>query len=177
MSIVEQQPVPEWSLLKTFRAGTDSQAWGDYLDCFTTRIERAALLPDYVFAFYTGEAFRAERWILRFAVNKPSIDDDVRALAEGTATQFSAWVVRQRTETQLLLEDFQGKTRSWLAITTPAQGATQLYFGSGIKSARNPTTGAAEMSWGFRWLSGFHIYYSRVLLGAGRRRLLARVSR
>jgi hypothetical protein len=176
MSSIEQVQVPNWALLKTYRATTNPQAWDDHDDCFTSRIDRPVALPDFVFAFYTGEAFRVERWILRFAVNKPSSDDDVRALAAGSATQFSAWVVRQRTDTQLLLEDFQGSTRSWLAVTTPSPGTTLLHFGSGIKSVRNAATGAPEMSRGFRWLSGFHTYYSRVLLGAARRRLLAGVA-
>jgi hypothetical protein len=79
--------------------------------------------------------------------------------------------VLARTDTQLLLGDFQNRTRSWLAVLPLPAGGTRLHFGSGIRSVIDRNTGAAKMSWGFRALGGFHVLYSRILLGAARRKL------
>jgi hypothetical protein len=169
--------VPDWSLLKTYRAPKNPEAWDYYQDCFTAKVDRSVALSEYIEAFYTGTAFRMERWILRFAVNKPSTDTDVRALAAGTATTFSAWRLLQRTDLQILLEDFQGRTRSWLAVLPAPQtidGLTVLHFGSGIAATQASASAAPVMPRGFRWLSSFHVRYSEVLLHAARRQLARR---
>jgi hypothetical protein len=171
---IDRTAVPEWSLLRVYRAPVNPEAWDFYQDCFTAEVARTVSLSEFIEAFYTGTAFRLERWILRFAVSKPSTDTDVRALAAGQAPTFSAWKVLQRTETQILLEDFQGRTRSWLAVrpaVNPAQTATLLHFGSGIAATTNPKSYTPELSRGFRWLAGFHIRYSEVLLHAARQNL------
>ncbi len=170
---IDRTPVPDWSLLRRYRAPENPEAWDFYQDCFTAHVPRVVTLSEYIEAFYKGTAFRLERWILRFAVSKPSTDADVQALAAGHAQTFSAWNVLQRTESQILLEDFQGRTRSWLAVlpSGSAQPETRLHFGSGIAAISNPQSQAPEISLGFRLLGGFHIRYSEVLLDAARRAL------
>jgi hypothetical protein len=174
---ISRNEVPDWSLLKTYRATENPEAWDFYHDCFTVKIDRAVDLGEYIEAFYMGSAFRIERWILRVAVQKPSTDTDVRALAAGTATTFSAWRVLQRADAQILLEDFQGRTRSWLAVVPAPQTAsdvTILHFGSGIAAARTPKSNTPEMPRSFRWLRGFHLRYSEVLMHQARRQLARR---
>jgi hypothetical protein len=129
-------------------------------------------LAEWVEAFYTAPVFRIERWILGALIKKPSSDAEARELSMGGRDAFSAWRVFERTDTQILLGDFQGKTRSWLAVL-PQHSSMLLYFGSGIRSVPHPKTGAPSLTWGFRVLSGFHLRYSAVLLATGRRHLAA----
>ncbi len=168
---VSQKLVPDFSLLRTYRAPLHADAWNAFLDCFTTDLTSAVSLAEFISAFYDSVPFRLERRIIQALIGRPSTTQDVQALAGGTAEDFAAWVVLERTETQLLLGDFRGQTRSWLAVRPLPGGGTQLLFGSGIRSVSDPVTGAPSRSWGFRALGGFHLLYSRVLLGAARRRL------
>ncbi len=70
-------------------------------------------------AFYTTWIFKLERAILKWAVSRASTDLDAKRLAEGEIDRFSAWSVEDRNDNQLLMSDFQGRTRSWL-MTLPA---------------------------------------------------------
>jgi len=87
---------------------------GSYVDCYTTDIAGPVTQAEFIEAFYTTPVFRLERLILRWAVWKPSADDEARALATGHSDSFAAWKVEGRTGNQLLLCDFLGRTRSWL---------------------------------------------------------------
>ncbi len=173
MFSIEQTPVPRWALLKTYRAPNNAAAWDAYQDCFRAPIGRPVTLTEWLAAFYTAPVFRVERWILAALVRMPSTDAEARELASGRRDRFAAWRVVARSDTQLLLEDFKGRTRSWLAVLPldAGQGGTLLYFGSGIRTVRDPRNGESKMTWGFRALSGFHIRYSEILLATGRRRL------
>lgn len=141
------------------------------MDCFAAELPRTVSLAEFILAFYDSLPFRLERRIIQALIGRPSTTQDVHALARGTAEDFAAWVVLERTDTQILLGDFRGQTRSWLAVRPLPGGGTQLLFGSGIRSVPDPVTGAPTRSWGFRALGGFHLLYSRVLLGAARRGL------
>jgi len=141
------------------------------MDCFAAELPRTVSLAEFIRAFYDSLPFRLERRIIQVLIGRPSTAQDVQALASGTVEDFAAWVVLERTDTQLLLGDFRGQTRSWLAVRPLPGGGTQLLFGSGIRSVPDPVTGVPTRSWGFRALGGFHLLYSRVLLGAARRRL------
>jgi hypothetical protein len=128
----------------------------------------------YVNAFYTTFAFRLERSILKWAVAKPSTDSEVVQLAMGALENFAAWHVEKRCHNQLLLCDFQGRTRSWLMVAplgADAGHGTRLYFGSAVVGRKHSKTGKSAMGFGFRVLLGFHKLYSMVLLGSARRRL------
>ena len=123
-------------------------------------------------AFYTTWLFRLERWILRFAVARPSTDEEARQLARGERAAFAAWSVEARATDQLLMCDFTGRTRSWLMVA-PAAGAsgTRLYFGSAVVPVRDPKTGETGLGPVHGPLIGFHKVYSRMLLRAAARRL------
>lgn len=161
--------LPEDALLdRCLRAGA-------YVDCYVTNVPNIVSQAEYVEAFYTTVVFRLERLLLGWFASRPSSDGDAHELAGGRRTSFAAWQVEGRSNDQLLLADFTGRTRSWL-MTEPAPAAspnpgTRLYFGSavipvaGVRSAE-PTLGLA-----FGSLLGFHKVYSRVLLLAARARV------
>lgn len=139
---------------------------GAYTDCYVTDVSRAVSHARYVEAFYTTWVFKLERWILTWAVRKPSTDEQARQLAAGTLDSFAAWSVEQRADNQILLCDFLGSTRSWLMVT-PLGTDTRLYFGSAVVKR-----GPAGIGRSYRLLLAFHKLYSRVLLSAAARRLV-----
>jgi len=167
---ITQQPVPEDSLLKTYRGGSRPERWVGQGDCFAVAVAQPVSLGDFVFAFYTSPVFRIERAILRILAGAPSTDAEARGVADGSGSSFAIWRVGQRTTTQLLMCDRFEKTRSWFQVAPMEGGGTLLRFGSAVASSRNRETGALSVGRGFRWLMGFHVLYSRVLLGAARRR-------
>ena len=169
MSPVRSQALPADVLLARYAAA------GGYADCFVIDVPISVSHAEYVEAFYTTWLFRLERWVL-LLVARPSTDADARQLARGERTSFAAWSVEARAPDQLLVCDYQGKTRSWLMVE-PAlhQGAaiTRLYFGTGIVPART-RSGDTRMTLFFRALLPFHKRYARALLRAAGARLAAR---
>lgn len=167
-------PVPESSLLH--RCLRD----GAFADCYVTEIGRSVTHAEFVAAFYTTWVFRLERFILRWWFSKPSTDDEARALAAGTANAFAAWRVEGRGESEILLADFTGRTRSWLSAAPAAhdpsarEPGTRLYFGSAVMPITSTATGRKELGGRFDALLGFHKIYSRVLLRAASARLAAK---
>jgi hypothetical protein len=168
---IEQEAVPSDSLLKTYRGGARPEHWGLQGDCFAVVVDAPITLSDFVFAFYTSPVFRVERGILRLLAGAPSTDAGARGVAEGSATTFAIWRVGERTATQLLMCDRFEKTRSWFQVAPMEGGGTLLRFGSAVAGSRNRETGALLMGRWFRWLIGFHVLYSRILLGAACRRV------
>lgn len=136
------------SLLESYRAA------GGYVDCFIAEVPRAVSLPQLIEAFYASAAFRPERWLIGAVLGRRADNADVARLAAGETQHFSAWSVEARREDQILLCDFQGRTRSWLMVQ-PVTGGTRLHFGSAVVKSGDPI---------FRALLGFHTFYSRVLL-------------
>lgn len=162
--------LPEKALLNRYdRAGY-------YHDCFVTEAAGRISLEQYVLAFYTTALFRLERFILKWAVSRPSTDAQVAALAQGKVKAFAAWQVEDRREDQLLLSDFRGRTRSWLMVSAShdAQSAyTRLYFGSAIVPDQTEASGRPRIGPMYRALLGFHKTYSVALLGSARQKLLS----
>jgi hypothetical protein len=148
-------PVPQGALLGKY---VRDRA---YADCYVTDIARAVSHAQFVEAFYTTAVFKLERLILKWAISRPSTDDEARQLAAGTLDAFAAWRVEDRARDQLLLCDIFGRTRSWLMAASAGEARTRLYFGSAVVS----------LSPGFRALLGLHKVYSRVLLHAAKSRL------
>lgn len=140
---------------------------GSYTDCFTTALPRAITHAQYVEAFYTTWVFRLERWILAWAISRPSSDAEARELAHGRRERFSAWAVEARAENQLLMRDeFTKRTKSWLMTEALPDGGTRLYFGSVV--VKEPHGGIGGK---FSAMLAFHTLYSRILLQAAARRL------
>jgi len=169
MPPIRQHPLPEDALLRKYANG------GAYTDCYITEIPAPVSHAAYVEAFYTTAVFKLERLILAWFVSRSSSDAQARRLAAGELDSFAAWSVEARSVNQLLMCDFQGRTRSWLMVA-PVEGggpaATRLYFGSAVVPTANKATGQVGLGTPFRALLGFHKVYSRVLLSAASSRLL-----
>lgn len=165
--MIRRESIPEHALHARYAAE------GAYLDCYVTDIEQPATLVEFVTAFYTTWLFKLERWILDWAVNKPSSDAQANELAQGERTAFAAWTQEARAENQLLMCDFRGHTRSWLMVSSHRAG-TRLYFGSVVTPRRDEHTGKQEIARSYRLLIGFHKLYSRALLAAARSKLRRR---
>ncbi len=164
--MIDPCPLPESALLSRYAKA------GAYTDCYTTRIPSPVSHADFVTAFYTTRLFKLERLILRWAIAKSSTDGQARELAMDQRRDFAAWTVEDRSENQLLMCDLYGRTRSWL-MSVPEEGGTRLYFGSAVLPARRPAAAPQTMGVRFSALLGFHRLYSRLLVGAARRSLLA----
>ena len=160
--------LPVGALLATYRHA------GAYTDCYAADMPGHISQADYIEAFYTTWVFKLERWLLALFVSKPSTDLQAQALALAQTDAFAAWSVEARTDNQLLMCDFQRRTRSWL-MSVPAPGdaatSTKLYFGSAVVPVRHAQSGRLKMGFVFRVLLGFHKIYSRILLGAAMSRL------
>ena len=147
-------PLPDGSLLGRY------QADGSYADCYAALVSGTVTLERYIAAFYNSPAFRLERWLLGAVLGRGADAGDVDRLARGVTTRFAAWSVEGRDQDQILLCDFQGKTRSWLKVE-PAGEGTRLLFGSAVVPAQTWLDRVL-----FNALLGFHRIYSRVLLAS-----------
>ena len=163
--VLESVP-PATSLIAPFLAQP-----GHYADGFRVDIAGEVPLPRYIEAFYTSPLFKAERAVLRVA-GQPSSDADAAALATDARDRFAAWSVEARRDTEILLADISGRTKSWLMAEACADGGTRLWFGSVIMATER--AGRARIPTGFTILIGPHRAYSRALLSAAARRLAVR---
>jgi hypothetical protein len=160
-------PLPDSALLGRYlKVGT-------YTDCYFVDVDHGVSQAEFVEAFYTTWLFRIERWILGWLAGRPSTDDQAMALALAALDEFAAWHVEQRSGDQLLMRDYTGRTRSWLMCKelTEEEGRSRLYFGSAVVPRIGPGSGESSLGGTFRALLGFHRCYSRLLLGAAKRRL------
>lgn len=145
-----------------------------YTDCFVTTVRRSVSLQEYVAAFYASSLFALERYILKWGVSKPSSRADIGALADGTATTFAAWSVEARRADELLLQDYLGRTRSWLKCVPIESGdasETAMFFGSAIVFSGDANQSEARSKALYWALLPFHKLYSRGLLWSARRNL------
>jgi hypothetical protein len=160
--------VPANTLLENYLAP------GAYVDCYWTELSGNVSLPVFIFAFYTTPLFTLERAILRLTVSKPSTDIEARQLADRSIQNFAAWSVERRTENELLMCDFRGRTRSWFMVSpinTGSGARTRLYFGSAVVPVRNLKTGEISLGLVYHSLLGFHKIYSLLLLYSAASRL------
>ena len=159
--------IPHQALLRKYVGGRA------YTDCYCVELPLSVSHAQYVSAFYTTWIFKLERLLLRWLFARPSLDSEAHSLGDGDSDRFAAWEVEARAQNQLLMCDFQGRTRSWLMLS-PLQeaGTTRLHFGSAVIAASDPDTGEARFSTLFHLLIGFHKLYSRILLQAAKTRLL-----
>lgn len=161
MISIKKCPVPANTLLDRY------STTGAYADCYWTEISERASLSEFIFAFYTTPLFKLERIILKLLVAKPSTDIQAKELADGSRNEFAAWHVEGRSENEILMCDFRGRTRSWM-MTVPFNAVnnprTQLYFGSAVVPIRNSKTGELSLGFTYQALLGFHKIYSVLLL-------------
>lgn len=144
--------LPRGTLLDRYRLP------GGHVDCYVYEVPQPVSLAQFIAAFYSSTAFGPERWLLGALLGKRATDRDIAQLAAGRTTRFSAWRVEARSEDQILLCDYQGKTRSWLMVL-PVEGGTRLHFGSAVVPAQRQ--GERRL---FRALLWFHRWYSVQLL-------------
>ena len=110
-------PIPEGALLNQYRNKSPTEDAEVYTDCFSVDIDGALVLSEFVFSFYTTPVFKLERAILKHLAAKPSSDYEAKQLSDGSIDAFAAWTVEQRTEEQLLMCDYRGRTRSWFMVS------------------------------------------------------------
>ena len=164
MYSIRSCPLPDNALLVRYLKA------GGYTDCYMTEISGQISHAQYVYAFYTSFVFKLERFILKWTVSKPSTDVQAGQLAEGSTDKFAAWTVESRTDNQLLMSDFLGRTKSWLMVMH-LDKRTRLYFGSAIVPKTNTRIGRSTIGFGLKVLVWFHKIYSVVLLWATKSRL------
>lgn len=151
-SAVSEAELPDGVLLERYRIE------GGHVDCFVAAVPGIVSLSQFISAFYTSSVFRPERWLLGALLGMPTNNEQIGRLAAGELSRFSAWTVEERRESEILLCDYQSKTRSWLMVQA-IEGGTQLHFGSAVVPARRSSARVI-----FRVLLGFHRWYSRALL-------------
>jgi hypothetical protein len=161
MISIKKCPAPANAMLARYSTN------GAYADCYRAEVAERVAFSEFIFVFYTTPLFKLERFILKLLVAKPSTDIQARQLAEGSSNKFAAWHVEARSENEILLCDFRGRTRSWL-MTAPINAGngtrTHLYFGSAVVPIRNSKTGEPSLAFAFQALLGFHQIYSVLLL-------------
>lgn len=162
MFSIEKYPVPENTFLKKYLLD------GNYVDCYATTIDKQISFPEFIFAFYTTWLFKVEAFILTYTVRKPSSDVEAKKLANGEIDKFAAWTVEARSENQMLMCDFVGRTRSWLMVEKN-EDKTKLYFGSAVV----PKKRGEGLGFIFTLLLGFHQIYSVLLLYFSKKRLMS----
>lgn len=160
---ITEPDLPEWSFLNAERAKD-----GYYTDCFAVDVDGQVDLNAFIQAFYTTTIFKAERLVLSLAARLPSTDEQVAQLAAAQRTDFAAWTVEKRADTQILLN--AGRTKSCLMVA-PNGDQTTLYFGSVVVPEPAKGKKPARLGPVFDTLLGAHRVYSRLLLLAAARNL------
>ena len=159
MSHIVASELPEEALLQRYKHD------GSYTDCYCMIIQRGVSMPEYISAFYTTPIFKVERKILSLVAGKHSSDEGAQGLALGNQKIFAAWSVEGRSTNQLLLCDFQSRTRSWLMVQAQSN-STRLYFGSAVVPKSKSAEGKASFGIAFHVLKGFHHLYTKALMSA-----------
>jgi hypothetical protein len=169
MREISQQKVHQMQHLPDHALHKPYQDAGGYADIFHARLSKPATLSELLTAFYTCPVFKIERMILRIILGKGSTDDQARALAKGERTQFAAWDVAQRNETQMLMRDYKGMTLSWFMIEEDDPHI--IYFGTAIVAAKGASPKSPKIPLLFSSTLWFHKAYSRALLWSTQRQL------
>jgi hypothetical protein len=162
MLSIEKCPVLQNTFLENYLID------GNYVDCYTTIIDKQVSFSEFVFAFYTTWLFKTEAFILKYTVRKPSSDVDAKKLANAEIDAFAAWTVESRSENQMLMCDMASRTRSWFMFEN-VEDKTKLYFGSAVV----PKKRGEGLGFIFTLLLGFHQIYSILLLYFAKRKLLS----
>lgn len=171
---IEPCELPPGALLGRYSGKEANDGSQAFTDCYSVQVDRFVGLQEFVLAFYTTPLFRVERLVLAL-IGRSSSDAQAAKLALDDQREFAAWSVEDRTNDQLLMCDFRGRTRSWfMVVGVKAQptAATRLYFGSAVVKGKKADGGKSGMGWLFELLLGFHKLYSKALLSSARHRLI-----
>ncbi|MBL8100346.1 MAG: hypothetical protein JNK81_14275 [Anaerolineales bacterium] len=160
MLSIEKISVPKNTFLENYLMN------GNYVDCYMTTMDKQISFPEFIFAFYTTWLFKVEAFILTYTVRKPSSDVEAKKLSIAEIDKFAAWTVESRSENQMLMCDFVGRTRSWFMVEN-AGDKTKLYFGSAVV----PEKRGEGLGFIFILLLGFHQIYSILLLWSAKSKL------
>jgi hypothetical protein len=151
---------------------------GAYTDCYELEVVGAVSSAEFVEAFYTGKAFKVERFLNSLFYPIHPTDAKAKQLAGGEIDRYSGWQVEDRNTEQLLMRDMGGGRFRSRFMVAPQSGAptmtTRLYFGSAVLPRTISETGEPRMSKLFAPLLRFHKFYSQVLLDGARARLAQR---
>lgn len=151
---------------------------GHYVDAWALAWPTPLGLERWVTAFLTSRAFRAERALLALLPGGGSTDEDAMALAAGRSDRFAVWRTVARSQSEVLLADASGRTRSWwMAQTGSGAGdASTLYFGSAILRQPSGRPGG-RASLGAPGLTlPLHRMYSQVLMASAAAKLRRQVT-
>ncbi len=161
-----QSPLPEGSFLARY---LDRE--GAYTDCFRVDVPGGPDLPAYIETFFDSWVFRLERRVLTLAGKGPATRKTVEALAHQDAQRFAAWIVRERDDSQILMEVPRTPIRTWLRVLPSDEqpGHVRLYFGSALVPPHRTDGAPARLGPLFRWTTGLHKLYSHILLDAAAR--------
>ena len=162
--------VPDGSLLAQYKNMRVEQAFRNYCDCYSTKIDRKVDLQEFVYAFYTSKVFSVERRILATVLGIPTTDEHAKQLSLGNTDSFSAWTVETVLDNEMLLREPRSRTASWFMVRQDIEfsdNRTELLFGS-VVFPRNDQKGLGVL---FHSISSFHTYYSCALLRSAHKRL------
>lgn len=159
-------PTPDTSFLGAYARN------GAFTDCYALTVPASVSLADFVEAFYTTRLFKLERWILGKVLRVVDSDQQAAQLAQAGTDRFCAWRVEQRAVDQILMD--AGQTRSWLSVVSASDdaAATTLLFGSAVLPLRDASH-TDRFGLAFHLLLGFHRWYSKALLVAAAKRVMA----
>lgn len=144
---------------------------GNYADCLTIEVAGTVALQRFAASFLTCRAFRLERLLLTL-IRVPSTDAEAAQLAAGEIERFAAWTAEAREADQLMLCDYQSRTRSWLRVE-PLGDATRLWFGTAV-TRPDPSGPRRALAAALFWvLLPFHKVYARMLLRSAASCLIA----
>lgn len=157
---VKTNPLPAECLITKY-----AEKPGYYTDSYVLDVPGYVELKTFIYAFYTSWLFKCERFILKWLVRKPSKDDDITDLMNGETEKFAAWDLEAKTEDELLMCDFVGKTRSWFKVEfSPSENQTRLMFGTVVVPDGASAQGNPKLGMIFSAMLWFHVLYARALL-------------
>jgi hypothetical protein len=159
LPLITERALPPGALLERYRGD------GAYVDCLECHLPHPVSLEKLIRAFFSSRVFRPERWAIGVLLGLRATDADVALLAAGRTQRFSAWTVEARTGIQIMLCDYQGRTRSWL-MAEPTAAGTALRFGTAVIPQAKQVENLL-----FKALTGLHRFYARRLLASALSRL------
>lgn len=158
MLSVRKSEIPATALAQSYLEATMTR-----VDCYKISTPDQLSLEDFVGQFYRGRLFRFERIMIKIVTGHASSEAQLKALLAGESKTFSAWTESARTDSQLIMCDYQGRTCSWFMVE-PNETGTDLYFGTILKPTNYFKRGEWLSKPIFTAFLPIHGLYSRLLL-------------